>query len=503
MLYAPSTAVHLLNVPLSLNQKHQLDFGSSAAQFAYFNGRHIANYGIFTDFSFQRKDNVIRVPVNVELISGCNYCMYQNSNFASKWFYCFVTEKKYINDNCTELTIKTDVFQTYLFDYEFGGCFVERMHTRSDELGKWTEPEPFNPPAFPVNTATEYCLYYSEQVILVYFSKIPTAIADVQVAEQDSGALALKFVKPYFWEGSGGQGFSTQLQADLSALEQAGEMELICGVGTGGKMGMPVDRVITITNFGQAPLKNNKSKLYCYTMIYGDEQYKLDVQTIKSDQAVLRFSWTEGTQAFMACEVLDVPGVVLSYTGFPSCQIPRNSDINEISKTIKSTIATLPYSMISAGIGAAGQLLSGRAPSVNSFTQPVQNLVNAAAQYEITDMQPKQMGGFAPSNARFARGHGGFYVIQYAPSYEDLVAIDEYFTAYGYNVSRAIYPSFKTRSNHNYLKTSDCLIKPISTAQYIPAEDLAELENIFNSGITVWHDPSTMGNYNIANDPVA
>lgn len=504
MLYAPSTEVHLLNVPLSLAQKHQLDFANATAQHSYFNSRHILNYSVFTDFSFQRKDNVIRVPVNVEYIAGCNYCMYQNSNFTGKWFYCFVTEKKYINDNCTELTIKTDVFQTYLFNYNFGGCFVERMHTRSDGLGEWTEPEPYNPASYPVSIAQTYVCTYYEQVIIVYFSKVPSSITGVNIIEQDSGALSMKYGKRYSWEGSSGQGFSTELDADLTALENAGQMDLISGVGTGSMLGAPItfNCKFTDDNFTTI-LKNNKSKLYCYGEIHGDSNYKLDIQTLHAESCDLRYRFVEGSSAFMVCEVLDVPGVVLQYSGFPAAQIPLNSDINQISKTIRSTIKTLPFTMLSAGLNAIPQIATGRAPSLSPMLQPVQNLIGAAAQYEISDMQPKQLSGVSPSNARFVSGDGGFYVIRYAPERQDLIAIDEFFTAYGYAVNRAIYPAFNTRSNHNYLKTSDCLIMPNSNADFIPAEDKEELENIFNGGVTVWHNPTTMGNYNVNNDPVS
>ena len=205
MLYSPATTVRLLNVPLSLAQKHQLDFANAGAQYSYFAARQILNYGAYSDFSFQRKDETIRIPVNVELIAGCNYVMYDNANFTNKWFYCFVTEKRYINDNCTELKIKTDVFQTYLFNYQFGGCFVERMHTRADLIGEYREPEPITVNAYPVEQVKLIETSYFEQTIYVYFSKRPTAtITGVTTAEQDSGAISFKYLKMYPYQGSGG-----------------------------------------------------------------------------------------------------------------------------------------------------------------------------------------------------------------------------------------------------------------------------------------------------------
>lgn len=503
MLYAPATAVHLLNVPLSLAQKHQLDFSDSGSQFAYFNSRHILNYSIFTDFSFQRKDNVIRVPVNVEYIGGCNYCMYQNANFTGKWFYCFVTEKKYINDNCTELTIKTDVFQTYLFNYNFGGCFVERMHTRLDEIGEYREPEPISINAYPVEQIKLIETSYYDQTIYLYFSKRPTAtITGVTTAEQDSGAISFKYVKMYPYSGSGGSGFGSELDADLSLLEQAGEMGLISGVGAGVAPAIMSDIDVDIINAPFNP-KNNKTLLYCYSVLTGDSTFKLDIPTVGG--RICNFSRFSrgGSAPFIGVTVNSVPGVVMSYSNFPIAQVPINSDINQISKSIRSAVATMPFSILSGVIGSAGSLISGGVPSISPFLKPVQDIVNSAAKYEISDMQPKQLSGFSPGNARFTAEQACISVIKYAPNSTDLQAVDDFFTAYGYAVSKAIEPTFRTRANHNYLKTSDCLIMPNSNADFIPAEDKEELENIFNSGVTVWHNPGTMGNYSVDNSPVS
>lgn len=503
MLYAPSTAVHLLNVPLSLAQKHQLDFATSGAQFAYFNARHIQNHGIFTDFSFQRKDGVIRVPINVELIGGCNYCMYQNSNFTGKWFYCFVTEKKYINDNCTELKIKTDVFQTYLFDYNFGGCFVERMHTRADEIGEYREPEPLNVTAYPVEQHKLIETGYYEQSILLYFSKRPTAtITGVVTAEQDSGAISFKYVKIYPFEGSGGGGFGSELDADLALLEQAGEMDLISGVGSGVAPQIMSDIDIDIISTPFTP-RNNKTLLYCYSVLTGDSTFKLDIPTVGGRICNFSRFARNGSAPFIGVTVNSVPGVVMSYSNFPIAQVPINSDINQISKSIRSAVATMPFSILSGVIGSAGSIVSGGVPSISPFLKPLQDIVNNSAKYEISDMQPKQLSGFSPGNARFTAEQACISVIKYSPNITDLRAVDDFFTAYGYAVSKAIEPTFRTRANHNYLKTSDCLIMPNSNAEFIPAEDKEELENIFNSGITVWHNPGTMGNYNVDNSPVS
>lgn len=52
--------------------------------------------------------------------------MYKNINHANKWFYAFITNIEYVNENLTNIYITTDVWQTWQFDIIFKESFVER-----------------------------------------------------------------------------------------------------------------------------------------------------------------------------------------------------------------------------------------------------------------------------------------------------------------------------------------------------------------------------------------
>ena len=70
------TKMYLLNVPLENNYAHTIHFGSKEAQQSYFTSKIVRS---FTDFNYQRKDNIIRIPELYDRISSCNYVMYQNT----------------------------------------------------------------------------------------------------------------------------------------------------------------------------------------------------------------------------------------------------------------------------------------------------------------------------------------------------------------------------------------------------------------------------------------
>lgn len=127
-IIAPSnnTEVRLIsNVPLSNKYDHQLKFGSATEQASYFSGK--ASH-TFSDFTYVREEQAIKVPADYDSLYNCNYVMYKNTTFGSKWFYAFITRREYINPNTTKIYVELDVYQTWQFDITFKPSFVEREH---------------------------------------------------------------------------------------------------------------------------------------------------------------------------------------------------------------------------------------------------------------------------------------------------------------------------------------------------------------------------------------
>ena len=134
----PDSDIILLKCPLELDNKNQITFSSSEAQFNYFNSLPKIE---LDSASYLRKDESIRVPELLEDILQYNYLMYRNHNYSDKWIYAFITDSEYLNDNCTRIDFETDVFQTWQFDFEFKKSFVEREIVSDDTIGLHTVPE--------------------------------------------------------------------------------------------------------------------------------------------------------------------------------------------------------------------------------------------------------------------------------------------------------------------------------------------------------------------------
>lgn len=120
-----ATLYLLKGVTLDPNYETSIDFESKEAQLNYFNTYQKMAHDTNLTYSYLRSNEAIEVPYKFEELGEVNYLYYINNN---KVYYNFVTRKEYINNNMTRLYIELDVFQTYMFDYELGECFVEREH---------------------------------------------------------------------------------------------------------------------------------------------------------------------------------------------------------------------------------------------------------------------------------------------------------------------------------------------------------------------------------------
>lgn len=122
-MIAPSTDIQLLKTAFTISNKNQLTFESRGSQIAYFD--NLPRYEE-DNATYQRKDGVIRFPALIDDILEFNYVRYKNENYSDKWFYAFILDMQYVNDNMTLIKIQTDVFQTWQFDFQFKPSFVER-----------------------------------------------------------------------------------------------------------------------------------------------------------------------------------------------------------------------------------------------------------------------------------------------------------------------------------------------------------------------------------------
>ena len=148
MIIAPETEIYLLKAPLEADEMHQLDFVNETAQVNYF--QSLPKLALM-NATYQRENGVMYVGFNIEQIRTYNYVMYKNKQYSNKWFYAFITGLEYEGNSTTGVSIKTDVFQTYLFEYQWKRSYIKRETVSDDTFGKHLIKEDFDTGDFIVN----------------------------------------------------------------------------------------------------------------------------------------------------------------------------------------------------------------------------------------------------------------------------------------------------------------------------------------------------------------
>ena len=90
-----------------------------------------------------------------------------------------------------------------------------------------------------------------------------------------------------------------------------------------------------------------------------------------------------------------------------------------------------------------------------------------------------------------------FYFIKMSIRPEYARSIDDFFSMFGYKINRVKTPNITGRANWNYVKTSGC-----NFTGNIPQNDMQLIKDIFNNGITLWHNTSTFLDYTQSNNIV-
>lgn len=130
--YTPTGRILFGSVPWDNGYTHVRLYNGTSAQYEDIVSRMTVTSD---DYTYIGRNRRIKVSIPADRLYHCNYCMYRNESLGTRWVYCFVTDVKYISDNCSEIQLETDVFQTYLYgvDWNVPACFIERETAPSNQ----------------------------------------------------------------------------------------------------------------------------------------------------------------------------------------------------------------------------------------------------------------------------------------------------------------------------------------------------------------------------------
>ena len=138
------------------------------------------------------------------------------------------------------------------------------------------------------------------------------------------------------------------------------------------------------------------------------------------------------------------------------------------------------------------------------ITSAIANVAQHLAQYSSAKATPDVVKGNSQDcSILFAEARQGFTAYDMCITGEYAEMIDNYFSMFGYAVRAIKIPNIRSattsqlRPYWNYIKTENCVIH----SSNCNGDDIAQIQKIYNSGITFWNRPQDVGNYSLNNQP--
>lgn len=526
---APQTDVYLLKVPLEIDNTNQLTFANATAQFNYFNSLPKVGYDNFT---YQRKDGVLRIPALIDDIIQYNYVMYRNEGFSNKWFYAYIDKMEYLNDGVTAVSITTDVWQTWQFDLTYKSTFIEREHVNVDTIGAHTIPEGLECGEYVINSSTtlkpdkvvkdhdnnainwtlpivfqvtgitnvlsDASNYYNSEINgifsgLYYFGV--TSLSDARLlvqtynADQNGNKIEAIFLAPKeFFNGAyhvTGGGLSIYVPANTSSLSTL----------------LDTTTVTRPTKLNGYTPKNNKLFTYPYSYMYVTNNTGIDTEFRYEDfkNATPKFYMAGALGQGCTTKLCPVDYKSNNNTEtfeygiagakYPVCAWATDYYTSWITQNATNVSLGLASGIVSMGANFLAGNVTG---TVNSMLGGVGGVM---AQMQSAKAHPDQANGNTNTSDILVGWQRYFTVDCMSVRSEIAECIDKFFSMFGYKVNTVKIPNVTGRRNWNYVKTIGCYIEAD-----IPQDDLQAIKDMFNNGVTFWHNASTFADYSQNND---
>lgn len=515
MYIEPNTNIKILkNVPLDPSYDHTIYFANANAQSTYFQTK--TKYTLDRQ-SYQRvQRGYMRVSIQAENLYDCNYVMFQNTAFGSKWFYAFIKSVEYVNNEVSQVEFQIDIMQTWFFDYELDKCFVEREHSETDGLFENIITENLEiGDEYVCNDRTVFDM--NEMSVCALINKNTTQgtaesksinnvyvplhiIAGMRVSEPNTVDYVL----------------NNYLEDEIVGVYQY--PSILGDASTTTPTTYHKDIFPSVGNIDGYIPKNKKLYSYPFNFLLVSNNsgqtatYRWEDWDAESYAKRFNITGVFVSTPSVICYPTNYRGVTDDYddglvlANFPQC--PWAGDMYKawwaqnkagfVTSGLTSVVSSLG-SGIMTGIAAtafSSNPAVGVAAAVLNTGISIQSTVaNCMAKVDDIQNTPSQTHGQTQTdslNAGIGRVRFDFYSMCIKSQYAKI--IDEYFDRYGYATKRNKVPNRNVRPHWTFTKTIGCTI-----TGSIPADDAVAICEIYNNGITFWNNGNEVGNYNLDN----
>ncbi len=546
----PQGQIYLCKTPLVNDYKNQLTFSNLINQKNYFASKVFKSFED-ENYTYIKKDSVIYINEPIDNIIGCNYLYYVNKGFTEKTYYCFITNMEYENENCTKITFETDCFQTWYFDINYHQSFIKREHVSDDTIGLHTIPENLDV-GDVICEETEELMSLDDGnyedvtegcyiVVETTFNPAEApSLQDLSGVTCINGNISGSWVLAFSFFGGLTSNIDLYIQhvmreksADVIRNMYIAPKELIDSLRTEDKEirdlvhgtyrfkkilnsteSVTRGKVIkAIQNFSGINIKNNKCFCYPYNYMLASNNvgnniiYKYEDFTIYNNPDIANYPclfMDYEMSLSIGCSIRLIPqeyknkakdyNETIPLAKFPTCAWSGDAFTNWLTQNAVNIGTSITEIVGGTALGfASGGVLStaGMGVALSGATKTA----GLIGEFREAKLKPSIEGGSNSGDVNYSSGKNTFIISHMRAKNEYLKIIDEYFSKYGYKVNIIKNISFNSRLNWNYIETEDCNI-----TGDIPQEDLKIIKQMFNNGVTMWHNPSTIYDYSQSNN---
>ena len=533
----PDSTVRLFSgIPLDHSYENCIYFSSRTACTTYFSNLN-PKYELDNLSYIRHSNNKIKVSVAADNILDCNYLCFQNTAFGNKWFYAFILDVEYTNNNSSIITYEIDVINTYLWDCAIGTSYIIRQHSVIDTIGSNIVDEPFTFNGYKVNKT--HASHFIESIFYI-------------CGILDADDTYAKCIDHNFIRGKVYVGFIDDMHR-LVAQHQT-EIAFVAPIDTHM---VNVDLTLSPVELtSESPWADDKHNSLVLVGSQPTTNDTLDGYTPKNNKLytapfnMLRAISTQGDSTDFRYEFFGNGNLApsfyitsnfvppLQYVCRPYNYTPTNEAFNNYDKAIyldntPSGLWSIEQyrawqesngrsNAIQKGIGAGSGALAGLAAgvkigsAVGSLAGPYGTVIGGVVggiggavgggiagsmpatleEIKAQDAPDTMRMTNTSSSALYANGESGFAIQNICLNANELEIVDNFLTRYGYAQNRLAVPNLHARPKWTYIK---CNLTFRNAP--IPTNANEVIRKIFDNGTTFWTSADYIGHYELDNSP--
>ncbi len=496
------------------------------------------------NYSFIRSTGSIMAGFSYSQCLQANYIAFQNSDYSNKWFFAWIDDVIYKGDKNTEITFTVDAWSTWFDKWQKKVCFINRQHVNNDTIGLHTVPENLDIGEVIQESVTEDLSYGNE------FGYYVAVASNWRIKDGSDGTEILESNKGTQYSGISvydNTVFGTQLFFFyITELSSFTNLVLFLLRTNSDDHIEDVENIFIIPNIGinQSKLEEHKAKVAEREFTFYTLSYDLTPETFNTT-ITKRTSFSDYTPKNNKCFVypynylfvsnnqgsnniykyedfntencifqnqfsISIGGsgrlVPLAYKGmatnddealplgkYPTCAWSSDAFTNWLT----NNAVNLATSLGLTALNVAGAVATGGASLPFTIAATVAGTAaGQIGQFYQASLLPNISGGQATGDIIWASDRNKFSIREMRAKKEYLKIIDDYFTRFGYAIKSLELPNITGRKYWNYVEIGSS--EEIGYGE-VPSKFMNEINNACRRGVTIWHNHSNVGNYNLNN----